>query len=72
MSGKIGKDFILNEDELRLLFQSAFISGYCAERNRDYGKLGWDYACTAEKELTKKLNEQKFIEARARQRFKDR
>ena len=66
MAKKIGKDYIINEDELKLMFQSAFVFGYCAERNQDYGKLGWDYACTTERNLTEKIREQEFIDARAR------
>ena len=72
MSNKIGRDYILNEEELKLLFQAAFASGYCAERNQDYGKLGWDYACMAEKELTERIKQQNLLEARARYMMKDR
>lgn len=66
MTSKIGKDFIINEDELKLLFQKAFMTGYTAERNQDYGKLGWEYAIDAENTLTKKIEKEKLIEARAR------
>ena len=66
MSNKIGRDFIINEDELKLIIQASFISGYCAERNKDYGKLGWEYACKAEQELVEKIREQNLLEARAK------
>ena len=66
MTSKIGKDFIINEDELKLLFKKAFMTGYVAERNQDYGKLGWEYATVAEKKLTIEIEKDKLLAARTR------
>lgn len=66
MTSKIGRDYILNEDELKLMLQSAFVFGYQAERNKDYGKLGWEYACKVEKKLDKDAISSMFSKYTAR------